>query len=205
MKNLLASILMVFGVLTGSVSMASESVQCPNAVQVDVAGLSSTSVYDTAAVYKLFEAGDKQISISFIEVVLQSVNKLGKTFNDTLKLVKKNNSYSNHSCEYKGQNSKLTLVAGYTSKAKAVLSVGYVNYKNPIEGGNPISAKGYQAYLTTDLKALDAQNVAAYKTKVSPLRMDLDVQIPLDDYGTEGYTATPQIGQAKSVTYTVVE
>jgi hypothetical protein len=193
-------------VLIGSVTMASESVQCPKVVRVDVAGLSSTSIYDDAEVNKLYETGDKQTSISYIQVVLQSVSKLGNTFQDTLKFVKKNNSnYSKPFCEYKGQNSTLNLVeVGYDSKAQAILSIGYVNYTNPVEGWNPISAKGYEAYLTTDLKTLDAKNVVAYKTKVSPLQMDLDVQIALEG-GTDGFTETPQIGQAKRVTYTVVQ
>jgi hypothetical protein len=175
-------------------------------ISVQVVGLKSTSSRDFSAIKKFSEAGGSQTATSYIATILEVVNNVNQ-LQDILKLsrVEKSNGSEITSCTYQGQKSSLKLKRkNYTNKTDtAILSLGYINYRNEL--GNPTEHKGFAADLISKLTELSAIAVTPYKNKLAQLTLDLNVQIPLGDYGTDGWTETVEIGSAQNVVYKVLQ
>lgn len=187
--------LFIFATMAGQMAL---SAQCPNSIQVIVKELKSTSSTNTAAIQRIFIKGDSQTDKAYIKEILESVNKIDSV-NDTLVQVK-SQSKTGH-CVYRGSTSSLILTGGqyYSDKPVANLRIGRVNYK----GSNPSQAWGYQASLKTELSSFNELKIVQAGKAVN-LVIDLMVQIPLGDYGTDGYDVDAKIGQAKSIEFKVL-
>jgi hypothetical protein len=179
--------------------------ECPKEIQVEVIDLKSTSYLDQAEVDKIVvDIGENQTERSFVEAVLKSVNKI-KNFSDKLKFQKAYENYPNY-CLYKGSKSDLRVeLPTFSEPGRAILFLGDVDYKNSVEGLNPISASGYQTQLVSELKKVNATAVDVYKSRANKLLLEMEIQIPLGDYGTDGFLEYANIGSAKTVTYTVTK
>ncbi len=183
------------------VSQFSFALECPQSIQVVVDGLTSVSYTNAAAVQRIFVKGESQTDKAYIQEILKSVNGI-QSMNDTLVLIASRSKDGN--CLYKGQQSTLNLTNGYEYPKAPVanLRIGKIHYKSS-SGGNPTAAWGYQANLQTALKSFDAhdivQNGSAHR-----LIIDMSVQIPVGDYGTDGYDVNAKIGQANRVNFRIL-
>ncbi len=177
------------------------ALDCPKTVKVEVRKLTSVLATDASGVEQIYLAGDQQTEQEFIEATLRSANKL-TDFDDVLTYRKALSTYD--TCGYRGAKSLLSLYPNsFSKKPSAVLRLAYVDYVSK-GSGNPTSAKGYQLELVTPLKLMNATAVTSFKTKKSMLEFELDIQIPLGDYGTDGYTERTNVGSAETVVYTVI-
>ncbi len=182
------------------VSQFSFALQCPRSIQVEVDGLTSVSFNNAAAVQRIFVKGESQTDKAYIQEILKSVNGI-QSLNDTLVLIASRSKDGN--CEYKGNQSALSLTNGYEYPKAPVanLRIGKIHYKST--SGNPTEAWGYQANLVTALESFDAHNIVQ-KGSAHRLIIDMNVQIPMGDYGTDGYNVDANIGQAKRVDFRIL-
>ncbi len=189
----------VIAILTASASYA--EIDCPSSVRVQVDGLRSTSSTNKRAINQLYERGDKQTSKSFIAASLASVNQI-ESLDDRLTL---NNDTYRMECDYKGKQSRLLIKRGPKEGTYlAQLSIGRVDYENENRGSNPISMHGIGAgVLETYLTNVSRNGIGENANRANYLYMELDVQIPMEE-GTDGFTETAKIGQAASVSYSVI-
>jgi|JI10StandDraft_1071094.scaffolds.fasta_scaffold437025_2 hypothetical protein len=172
--------------------------QCAKSIQVVVKGLVSTSSMNAQAVQRIYVKGDSQTDKAYIEDILKSVNQI-QSLNDTVVLVKSRSKSGQ--CVYRGSQSRLVITSNvpYGQKPSANLYIGRVNYK----GSSPTSATGYQATLKTELSSFSESRIVQ-TGKTSRLTIEMLVQIPLGDYGTDGYDVTADIGYAKSVDFKIL-
>ena len=194
------SFLMVL--VIGLVSQISFAAQCPKAIQVSVAGLTSIASTNTAAIQRIFVKGESQTDKAYIQEILKSVNSI-QSLNDILVLIASRSKDGN--CEFKGSQSTLSLTNGYEYPKVPVanLRIGKIHYKGSTPGSNPTEAWGYQATLKTPLKSFDAKNIVQ-SGNTHNLIIELNVQIPMGDYGTYGYDVDAKIGQAHSVDFRIL-
>ncbi len=188
---------LLFALFMTTQAMAAE---CPQIIQVAVKGLKSISAENETEIEKIFKLGEEQTDKEYIQTILKSVNEIA-SFKDVLVIIK---SQSNgNKCQYKGNNSTLTVTSKSYDKpaAVAMLKIGRVNY----EGNSPSKAWGFQSTLKSDLTKFDNTQLVPYKNRKSILTTNMLVQIPLGDYGTDGYDIDVKIGAADSVTYKVIQ
>ncbi len=185
----------IFTLLIANQTMA---LDCPKTIEVSVKGLKTISSENKLAVEEIFKKGDQQTDQAYIQAVLQSVENI-HSLQDTLTIVK--NLSGKDFCQYKGTESSLTLrPKNYNHPtAYADLKIGQVSYV----GSSPTKAWGSHATLKTPLIEFNASKIQTYKSKKSILEIELLVQVPIGDYGTDGYSVNEKIGSAESVVYTV--
>lgn len=181
------------------------SMECPKKIEVSAEGFSSIASTNTQKIEAIYKLGDKQTDKTYIQAVLSVANKL-TDFAETLSLSKK---YSTDSkCSYVGKASSLSIVPvenewaqkGYT----AVLKTGKINYQGA-ENGNPTAHKGLAVSAVSHLTKFSVNKITQPKKHSAVLSFDLFIQIPMGDYGTDGFEETAVIGSVESVIYRVVE
>lgn len=195
----------VLGLVLAAFAHGAFATECPRKIRVEAKDFVSISANDEKAVTKIFELGDEQTEKSYIEAVLKVANELEPV--DEVVSYSKKASGSSANCAYRGKKVTLSLVPvqnefagkGYTAR----LRLGRINYHST--DGNPTSHVGNALDLVTHVNKLDANRIVQSEAKRSPLSFDLQIQIPLGDYGTDGYEETAKVGYSTSVKYTVVE
>jgi hypothetical protein len=190
---------------SGQASFA--QLQCPKVIRVQVDGLKSTSAKNTRAIEQIYTKGEKQTNKDYIAAALAAVNRV-ESLTDVLRYSPSLSS-AHMRCGYKGKNSRLIVSPignEYADKGYiAALAIGSINYKSPNLGGNPSSHVGYAADLISVLKDFNKSEIQLNRSRAHYLNLDLLVQVPLGDYGTDGYDVDVKIGQAASVRYSIVE
>lgn len=203
MKHAVSVLLMV---LVPSAAFAAKKAECPKSISVDIQDLSSTKADDTRAVNRIYELGENQTDFAYIQTVLEAANKV-RDLKDTYTRIKVGEGFLYPTCYYRGSESTLIVhsAAGLKRTFTATVTLGYIDYKRKGAGFNPISSRGYRSDLVTHLKAYSADSLDTYKNRKSRLFMDLNIEYPLGDYGSEGFTESAEIGVAKSVKFKVLE
>jgi len=84
------------------------------------------------------------------------------------------------------------------------LKLGKVKYRSDT-GGNPSSHVGNAVDLQRHLTTLDRTHLVLGTKQKNILSFELLIQVPLGDYGTDGFYNTAKIGQVKFVKYSIVE
>ncbi len=177
--------------------------ECPEKLRVEVSDLAITDQNNTDAINKIYKLGEEQTPVDYIATVLASAGAY-TSFADDLKLTKLDKNSYPKICRYKGQTLTMGLqLAGFKQKPVALLDFAAIEYKNPDPHGTLISNNGYGAYIKTTLRSVDSLKLVPYMRRRSHAYIDLNVQVPMGDYGTEGFTENADIGYSSNVVYTI--
>lgn len=175
------------------------AIECPKKISVTASGFPSINPENGKLVDTIFDKGEGQTSSDYIKAVLVAGSKL-TTIKEILTVSKKYSSST--TCVYTGKTANLNVTYSYP-KYEAALMVAKVKYEGGDSGLNPSSANGFSLDVLTKLTQFGETGVTALKA--STLSMDLYIQIPLGDYGTDGYTNTYELGKVQTVKYEVVK
>jgi hypothetical protein len=195
---------MMISAFTMIMAQSSFAITCPQQISVEASDFSSISSKSTSDIDKIFKLGDQQTEKPYIEKILKAANKL-TSISEVLTLSKKFKDSS--SCYYTSKAATLRIAPngsewehkGYIATLKAAR----INYKSG-GFGNPESHRGFAVDVVSQLNTFTPGKITQSK-KSATLSFELGIQIPLGDYGTDGYTETATIGSAKSVVYQVVK
>lgn len=197
MKSCLLSLVIL------ALAQSSFATYCPKKIQVTVSDFKTLSANNESKIDSFFKLGDEQTEKSYIKAVLEVANGLTDS-EEVLTYSKKGAPNSSSTCVYRSKTMSLRVSQnlsenGYT----AVLTLGKINYQSKT-GGNPISHKGNALELITHLISFDETEIIQPKNRNSQLSFNLEIQIPLGDYGTDGFSETAHVGTAKA-TYSLAD
>lgn len=161
---------------------------CPKKLSLMVSGVKTYLADDAYAIEAMVKQGDRQTPAEYFKAVLRAANKVTEV-SDTLTL--KSDDYS--SCLYKGKASDLRIDKDFDGNT-ATLSFIPVKFDS-----EDYSAEGKQVNLKAKLKKLSTSEVEVLKSQKLRLFVEVLVQIPLGDYGTDGFDQEIDIGSAKSL------
>jgi hypothetical protein len=195
------------GIIVAVMAPGLLAMECPKKIRVEAKDFTSISADNQKEIEDIYQLGDKQTEKTYIQAVLQVANKLTPV-DEVVTYSPKASSYI-ASCIYRGKTVSVSIYPveneyadkGYTARLK----LGKIKYKSPTNAGNPVSQFGNALDLVTHLATLEKGRIVQRQNKSYPLSLELSIQIPLGDYGTDGYSVTAKVGSAKAVKYTVVE
>ncbi len=178
---------------------------CPKKIRVEAHTFSSLSSSDSSVLDRIFQSGDGQSDRAYIQEILRTAETLSAV--DAVLSYSPTNSRRLGGCVYRGPGLKLRIARtsvrrdhGYVAELK----LGRVDYVSD-HGGNPSSHHGNALSLTTHFSAVSASALIPAARRVSSLSFELLVQVPMGDYGTDGYYEPIEIGRADTVRYSIVE
>jgi hypothetical protein len=174
------------------VSASALAAVCPAKLELQVSGVKGLDA-TPSALAAMVESGDNQTPEGYFVAVLKELKKTSE-INDTLTL--KSETFSE--CQYKGTKTTAVISNPNSEKPQVVVSAVPVKFTSP-----EYSCNGRQVKVYGDSKRLTARTVNLVNAKNAPLLVDVLVQIPLGDYGTDGFDQDIKVGSAANMKVTV--